>query len=40
MPYLGGNDGVPIYFTDQGKGKSVFLIHAWTMNHKRKVKLQ
>ena len=27
-------DGVPIYYTDQGEGAPILLIHGWTMNHK------
>ncbi len=34
MPYITAEDGVHIYYTDQGKGKPIFLIHGWTMNHK------
>ncbi len=34
MPYTTADDGVPIYYTDQGQGNPIFLIHGWTMNHK------
>ena len=34
MPYMTADDGVPIYYTDQGQGEPIFLIHGWTMNHK------
>jgi non-heme chloroperoxidase len=34
MPYLAAEDGVPIYYTDQGRGNPIFLIHGWMMNHK------
>ena len=34
MPYMTADDGVPIYYTDQGQGNPIFLIHGWTMNHK------
>lgn len=34
MPYLNADDGVQIYYTDQGEGGPIFLIHGWTMNHK------
>ncbi len=34
MPYMTAEDGVPIYYTDQGQGEPIFLIHGWTMNHK------
>ena len=34
MPYMTADDGVPIYYTDQGEGTPIFLIHGWTMNHK------
>jgi len=34
MPYMTAEDGVPIYYTDQGQGTPIFLIHGWMMNHK------
>ncbi|MBV9453481.1 MAG: hypothetical protein JOZ19_05095 [Rubrobacter sp.] len=34
MPFMAAEDGVPIYYTDQGRGSPIFLIHGWTMNHK------
>lgn len=34
MPYVIAEDGVPIYYTDQGRGDPLFLIHGWTANHK------
>jgi len=34
MPYMTAEDGVHIWYTKQGKGKPIFLIHGWTMNHK------
>lgn len=34
MPYLNAEDGVPLYYTDQGQGEPIFLVHGWTMNHK------
>jgi pimeloyl-ACP methyl ester carboxylesterase len=34
VPYMTADDGVPIYYTDQGEGDPIFLIHGWTMNHK------
>lgn len=34
MPFLTADDGVPIYYTDDGQGIPIFLIHGWTMNHK------
>lgn len=34
VPYMTADDGVPIYYTDQGDGDPIFLIHGWTMNHK------
>ena len=34
MPYMTAEDGVPIYYTDQGQGEPIFLVHGWTMNHK------
>ena len=34
MPYVSAEDGLPIYYTDQGQGEPIFLIHGWTMNHK------
>ncbi|MDM9379228.1 alpha/beta hydrolase [Chlorogloeopsis sp. ULAP01] len=33
MPFLTADDGVPIYYTDQGQGIPIFLIHGWMMNH-------
>jgi non-heme chloroperoxidase len=32
MPYLMAEDGVPLYYTDEGEGDPLFLIHGWTMN--------
>src|SRR5215210_4960726 len=34
MPYMSAEDGIPLYYTDQGRGDSILLIHGWTMNHK------
>ncbi len=31
---MSAEDGMPIYYTDQGEGAPIFLIHGWTMNHK------
>lgn len=33
MPYLELPDGVPLYYTDEGAGPPVVLIHGWTMNN-------
>jgi pimeloyl-ACP methyl ester carboxylesterase len=32
MAYLESPDGVPIYYEDRGSGKTILLIHGWTMN--------
>lgn len=32
MPYLELSDGVPLYYEDHGAGRTVILIHGWTMN--------
>lgn len=32
MPYLELPDGVPLFYDDHGSGRTVVLIHGWTMN--------
>jgi pimeloyl-ACP methyl ester carboxylesterase len=32
MAYLETPDGVPLYYEDHGDGKTILLVHAWTMN--------
>lgn len=32
MAYIETPDGVPLYYEDHGNGKTILLIHAWTMN--------
>lgn len=32
MAHFETNDGVPIYYTDNGSGDPILLIHGWTMN--------
>ena len=34
MPFFTAEDGVPLYYTDEGQGLPIFLIHGITMNHK------
>lgn len=34
MPFFMAEDGVPIYYTDEGEGTPILLIHGITMNHK------
>jgi non-heme chloroperoxidase len=34
VPFLLADDGVPIYYTDEGQGLPLVLIHGITMNHK------
>jgi non-heme chloroperoxidase len=34
MPFFTAEDGVPIYYTDEGQGLPILLIHGITMNHK------
>ena len=33
MPYLTADDGEKLYYTDQGKGKTIFFIHGWMASH-------
>ena len=32
IAYVETSDGVPLYYEDRGEGKTILLIHAWTMN--------
>lgn len=32
MPHIETPDGVPLYYEEQGEGKTILLIHGWTMN--------
>ncbi|MCD8488699.1 alpha/beta hydrolase [Kamptonema cortianum] len=34
MPFFTAEDGVPLYYTDEGEGTPILLIHGITMNHK------
>lgn len=34
MPFFTAEDGVPIYYTDEGQGFPILLIHGISMNHK------
>jgi pimeloyl-ACP methyl ester carboxylesterase len=34
MPFITAGDSVYLYYTDQGQGDPIVLIHGWTMNHK------
>jgi non-heme chloroperoxidase len=34
VPYLKADDGSPLYYTDDGRGPTIFLLHGLTMNHK------
>jgi pimeloyl-ACP methyl ester carboxylesterase len=34
MPFFSANDDIPIYYTDEGHGIPILLIHGITMNHK------